>query len=197
MLYFITGSISGLGKGIIAASVAVAEQSVVRSVEMIKCDPYLNVDTENMNPDQHGEVFVTEDGAQTDLDIGTYERFLGRPLSKRNSITGGQVMSEVIAAERAGNFKGETVQHSHLVDLILLKWSDVRADVVVIEIGGSVGEPESQIWLQAIFQARQSFDVKHLHVVDVPWLSNVSEFKTKPAKLSLQQQQHSGLRPDV
>lgn len=203
---FVTGGVlSGLGKGVTAASIALLIKSMGYSVTAIKIDPYVNVDAGTMNPYMHGEVFVTEDGGETDLDIGHYERFLDINLSKDNNITTGKIYSVVIEKERRGDFLGQTVQiipHvtdeiKHQIELVVRKYG---SDVAVIEIGGTVGDIEGLPFLEAARQLRLERgpeSVLFTHVVLVPRLSTLGELKTKPAQHSMQELRRIGIQPDV
>lgn len=203
---FVTGGVlSGLGKGVTAASIALLIKSMGYSVTAIKIDPYVNVDAGTMNPYMHGEVFVTEDGGETDLDIGHYERFLDINLSKDNNITTGKIYSIVIEKERRGDFLGQTVQiipHvtdeiKHQIELVVRKYG---SDVAVIEIGGTVGDIEGLPFLEAARQLRLERgpeNVLFTHVVLVPRLSTLGELKTKPAQHSMQELRRIGIQPDV
>ncbi|MCX8184975.1 MAG: CTP synthase [Sulfolobales archaeon] len=203
---FVTGGVlSGLGKGITTASIGLILKSMGYSVTAIKIDPYVNVDAGTMNPYMHGEVFVTDDGGETDLDIGHYERFLDTSLSKDHNITTGKIYMEVITKERKGEYLGQTVQIiPHVTDEIKQKIRDVArktsADIVLAEIGGTVGDIESLPFLEAIRQMRLEegpTNAIFVHVVLVPKLSTTSEFKTKPAQHSFQELRRIGIQPDV
>ncbi len=195
------GVISGIGKGITAASVGAALQSVGLKVDVLKIDPYLNVDAGTMNPNQHGEVFVTDDGYEADLDLGHYERFLNKQMTRANNVTAGQIYSSVIQKERAGEYLGATVQMiPHVTNEIKSKLSKLKGDVILIEVGGTVGDIESEIFLEAIREF--SMDVGHdnflfVHVAYIPFLKVTNEFKTKPTQNSLQLLRRSGIVPDL
>lgn len=195
------GVISGIGKGITAASIGAALQSYGLDVEVLKIDPYLNVDAGTMNPNQHGEVFVTDDGYEADLDLGHYERFLNRNMTRSNNITAGQIYSSVIQKERTGEYLGATVQMiPHVSNEIKSRLSKIKGDVVLIEIGGTVGDIESEIFLESIREF--SMDVGRdnflfVHVTYIPYLKVTNEFKTKPTQNSLQLLRRSGIVPDV
>ncbi len=203
---FVTGGVlSGLGKGITTASIGLLLKSMGISVTAVKVDPYVNVDAGTMNPYMHGEVFVTEDGGETDLDLGHYERFLGVDLSKDHNITTGKVYLKVITKERMGEYLGQTVQIiPHVTDEIK---SEIRglakresADVVLVEVGGTVGDIEGLPFLEAARQMRLEegpTSVLFVHVVLVPRLSTTGEFKTKPAQHSFQELRRIGIQPDV
>lgn len=203
---FITGGVlSGLGKGVTAASIALLIKSLGYSVTAVKIDPYVNVDAGTMNPYVHGEVFVTEDGGETDLDIGHYERFLDVSLSKESNITTGKIYSTVIEKERRGDYLGQSVQIiPHVTDEIKsqldLVASKHGSDVVVVEIGGTVGDIEGLPFLEAARQLRLEKGVENVlftHVVLVPKLSTLGELKTKPAQHSMQELRRIGIQPDI
>lgn len=207
---FVTGGVaSSLGKGLTASSLGQLLISRGLQVTMQKLDPYLNVDPGTMNPFQHGEVFVTEDGAETDLDVGHYERFLDRDLSSTANVTTGQVYSTVIAKERRGEYLGDTVQViPHITDEIknrILAMGEPdqdgnRPDVVITEIGGTVGDIESQPFLEAARQVRHDVGRDHcffLHVSLVPYLAPSGELKTKPTQHSVAALRSIGITPDA
>jgi len=199
------GVLSGLGKGVTSASVGLLLKSMGYEVTAIKIDPYVNVDAGTMNPYMHGEVFVTEDGGETDLDIGHYERFLNINLSKKNNITTGKVYQSVIEKERRGDYLGQTVQIiPHVTDEIKREIREVAteqgAEVVIIEIGGTVGDIEGLPFLEAARQMRLEEGVDNtlfIHVVLVPKLSTTGELKTKPAQHSVQELRRIGIQPDI
>lgn len=199
------GVLSGLGKGVTTASLGLLLKASGYSVTAIKIDPYVNVDAGTMNPYMHGEVFVTEDGGETDLDIGHYERFLGINLSKRNNITTGKVYLEVIQRERRGDYLGQTVQIiPHVTDTIKKMIGEVAeeqgADIALVEIGGTVGDIESLPFLEAARQLRLELgprNVAFVHVVLVPQLWITGELKTKPAQHSVQELRRIGIQPDI
>ena len=206
----VTGGVaSSLGKGLTAASLGRLLTSRGLKVTMQKLDPYLNVDPGTMNPFQHGEVFVTEDGAETDLDLGHYERFLDRNLSAGGNVTTGKVYSSVIAKERRGEFLGQTVQViPHITDeiksrIVAMGNADAngeKPDVVITEIGGTVGDIESQPFLEAARQVRHDVgreNVFYLHVSLVPYLGPSKELKTKPTQHSVAELRSIGLVPDA
>lgn len=206
----VTGGVaSSLGKGLTAASLGRLLTSRGLKVTMQKLDPYLNVDPGTMNPFQHGEVFVTEDGAETDLDLGHYERFLDRNLSAGGNVTTGKVYSSVIAKERRGEFLGQTVQViPHITDeiksrIVAMGNADAngeKPDVVITEIGGTVGDIESQPFLEAARQVRHDIgreNVFYLHVSLVPYLGPSKELKTKPTQHSVAELRSIGLVPDA
>src|SRR5690554_5260843 len=191
---FVTGGVtSSLGKGIICSSLGRLLVAQGLKVTIIKLDPYINVDPGTMNPYEHGEVYVTEDGAETDLDLGHYERFLGRPTSQANNVTTGRIYLEVITKERAGAYLGKTVQVvPHVIDEIkgwMRRLGDTGPyDVVIIEIGGTAGDIESQPYLEAIRQLTFEVGKRNaisLHLTLVPFLAAAGELKTKPTQHSV------------
>ncbi|HLO04780.1 MAG TPA: CTP synthase [Symbiobacteriaceae bacterium] len=204
---FITGGVvSGLGKGITAASLGRLIKSRGYRVTALKFDPYLNVDPGTMNPIQHGEVFVTEDGAECDLDLGHYERFMDVNLGRGNNVTTGKIYSSVIAKERRGDYLGGTVQViPHITNEIKLNITrvadDHQADVVMIEIGGTVGDIESLPFLEAIRQFKHEVPGKNdclfVHVTLVPYIAASGEMKTKPTQHSVAELRSIGIQPDV
>lgn len=201
---FITGGVvSSLGKGIAMASIGRLLKSHGFKINMIKCDPYLNVDAGTMSPFQHGEVFVTEDGAETDLDLGHYERFVEIKTTKDNNITAGKVYSAVIEKERRGDYLGQTVQIiPHLTDEIKDRFIKLSQgyDIVLIEIGGTVGDIESLPFLEAARQMktnRNSSDVIYIHLTLVPYLTSTDELKTKPTQHSTTRLREIGIEPDI
>ena len=202
---FVTGGVaSSLGKGLTASSLGRLMVARGLRVTMQKLDPYLNVDPGTMNPFQHGEVFVTDDGAETDLDIGHYERFLDRNLSGEANVTTGQVYSRVIARERRGEYLGETVQViPHITNEIkarMLADDGPEVDLVITEIGGTVGDIESQPFLEAARQVRQQIgrdNVFYLHVSLVPYIGPSGELKTKPTQHSVAALRSIGIAPDA
>ncbi len=200
---FVTGGVvSSLGKGIAAASLGRLLVDRGFRVTMMKLDPYLNVDPGTMSPFQHGEVFVTDDGAETDLDLGHYERFLDRPLSQANNITTGRVYSNVITKERRGEYLGSTVQViPHITDEIKLAIKRVAPgnDVVLVEIGGTVGDIESLPFLEAIRQFRREVGKENaifVHLTLVPYIAAAGEVKTKPTQHSVRELMEIGIQPD-
>ena len=201
---FITGGVvSSLGKGITAASLGTLLKKRGFKVSIIKLDPYLNVDAGTMNPFQHGEVFVTDDGAETDLDLGHYERFIDESLSKSNSITTGKIYSSVIAKEREGTYLGGTVQViPHITNEIqecIIQGGEGK-DIVIAEIGGTVGDIEGLPYLEAIRQMSNRVgreNVLYCHVTLVPWLESAKELKTKPTQHSVQELRRIGILPHV
>ena len=203
---FVTGGVmSGLGKGVITSSVAKLLQLSGARVTCLKIDPYLNFDAGTMNPYTHGEVFVTDDGGETDMDIGNYERFLNRDLEKLNNITTGQIYKKVIDDERRGKFLGKSVQIiPHVTDEIKRRIRELAekegVDVLVVECGGTVGDIESLPFLEAFRQMRMEegpSKTLFLHVSLAPELSVVGEMKTKPTQHSVQEMRRIGVQPDV
>ncbi|MGM9780782.1 MAG: CTP synthase [Candidatus Cryptobacteroides sp.] len=203
---FVTGGVaSSLGKGIIAASLAKLLQARGLRVTIQKFDPYINIDPGTLNPYEHGECYVTEDGAETDLDLGHYERFLGVHTSKANNVTTGKIYHTVITKEREGAYLGKTVQIvPHITDEIkrrmLLLGKTGNWDIVITEIGGTVGDMESQPFVEAVRQLQWELpeeDCMSIHLTLVPYLSAAKELKTKPTQHSVQMLQQSGVQPDV
>ena len=201
---FITGGVvSSLGKGIAAASLGRLMVERGLRVTMLKFDPYINVDPGTMSPFQHGEVFVTDDGAETDLDLGHYERFIDRPLSQANNVTTGRVYLNVITKERRGEFLGSTVQViPHITDEIksAIRRLAPENDVVIVEIGGTVGDIESLPFLEAIRQFRHDVGRENaifIHLTLVPYISAAGEVKTKPTQHSVRDLMEIGIQPDV
>ncbi|MBP6562295.1 MAG: CTP synthase [Neisseriaceae bacterium] len=201
---FVTGGVvSSLGKGIAAASIAAILESRGLKVTMLKLDPYINVDPGTMSPFQHGEVFVTEDGAETDLDLGHYERFIDATMYKRNSFTAGQVYEAVIAKERRGDYLGGTVQViPHITDEIKRKVHAGASgfDVAIIEIGGTVGDIESLPFMEAIRQMRSQLGRANslfVHLSYVPYIAAAGEIKTKPTQHSVKELRVIGIQPDI
>ncbi len=201
---FVTGGVvSSLGKGIAAASLAAILESRKLKVTLVKLDPYINVDPGTMSPFQHGEVFVTEDGAETDLDLGHYERFVSSKMSKRNNFTTGQIYERVINKERRGDYLGGTVQViPHITDEIKasIKAACKDVEVGIIEIGGTVGDIESLPFLEAIRQMgieEGRTNTCYIHLTLVPYLASVGEIKTKPTQHSVKELRGIGIQPDV
>ncbi|HSE27398.1 MAG TPA: CTP synthase [Gemmatimonadales bacterium] len=201
---FVTGGVvSSLGKGIAAASLGRLLVERGLSVTMQKFDPYINVDPGTMSPFQHGEVFVTDDGAETDLDLGHYERFIDRSLSQLNNVTTGRIYQTVINKERRGEYLGSTVQViPHITDEIkhAIRRSAPGHDVVITEIGGTVGDIESLPFLEAIRQFRQEVGRENalfIHLTLVPWIAAAGELKTKPTQHSVRELMQIGIQPDV
>ncbi len=203
---FVTGGVtSSLGKGITAASIGRLLKARGISVSVLKLDPYINVDPGTMSPYQHGEVFVTDDGAETDLDLGHYERFIDENLSQLSNVTTGRIYQAVIAKERRGDYLGGTVQviphiTNEIKDRILRVSRDGGADVVVVEVGGTVGDIESLPFLEAIRQIRKDVGRQHVlyvHVTLLPVLAATGEPKTKPTQHSVKELRGIGIQPDV
>jgi CTP synthase len=201
---FITGGVvSSLGKGIAASSLAAILEARGLRVTMTKLDPYINVDPGTMSPYQHGEVFVTEDGAETDLDLGHYERFLRTTMRKANNFTTGQIYENVIRKERRGEYLGGTVQViPHITDEIkrVIGLSGEGYDIALIEIGGTVGDIESLPFLEAIRQMRVDFGEDHtlfIHLTLVPYIASAGELKTKPTQHSVKELRTIGIQPDI
>ncbi|MCJ7576524.1 MAG: CTP synthase [Dehalococcoidia bacterium] len=203
---FITGGVvSSVGKGISVASIGKILKSRGISVSVQKLDPYLNVDPGTMSPFQHGEVFVTQDGAETDLDLGHYERFIGIELTQASNVTSGQVYSSVIAHERRGDFLGGTIQVvPHVTNEIKRRIRRVaeisQADIVIVEVGGTVGDIEGQPFLEAIRQMRKDEgrdNVLYIHVTFLPHIAATDELKTKPTQHSVNELRRIGVQPDV
>ncbi len=203
---FVTGGVvSSLGKGITSASIGKLLESRGLKVTMVKCDPYINVDPGTMNPYQHGEVYVTDDGAETDLDLGHYERFTSCKLGKDNNLTTGQIYYAVISKERKGDYLGRTIQIiPHITDEIKNRIRKVsrsgKVDVVIVEVGGTVGDIESLPFLEAIRQ----FIIKEgrnnaisIHLTLVPYMKSASEIKTKPTQHSVGKLREIGIQPDI
>ena len=202
---FVTGGVvSSLGKGIAAASIAAVLEARGLKVTMTKMDPYINVDPGTMSPFQHGEVFVTEDGAETDLDLGYYERFLRRSkMSKANNFTSGRIYQTVLAKERRGDYLGGTVQViPHITDEIKhkIRTSGEGYDIAIIEIGGTVGDIESLPFMEAVRQMQVELGRTHsllMHLTLVPYIASAGESKTKPTQHSVKELRSIGLQPDV
>jgi CTP synthase len=203
-LVFVTGGVvSSLGKGLVSASIGTLMESRGLRVSNMKLDPYINVDSGTMNPMQHGEVFVTDDGAETDLDLGHYERFVAQRMSRLNNVTTGQVYSHVISAERRGGYLGATVQViPHITDEIKrrIRLCADGFDVLVVEIGGTVGDIESLPFLEAARQLRIELGERNsvaIHVTLVPFISAAGELKTKPTQHSVQRLREIGIAADL
>ncbi len=201
---FITGGVvSSLGKGIAAASIGCLLESRGLRVTLQKFDPYLNVDPGTMSPFQHGEVFVTDDGAETDLDLGHYERFTHAPLTQANNLTSGRIYEQIIQRERRGDYLGKTVQViPHVTNEIKAAARKVATDVdvVIVEIGGTVGDIESLPFLEAIRQLRHELGRENtlfLHLTLVPWINAAQELKTKPTQHSVKELRAIGIQPDM
>lgn len=203
---FVTGGVvSSIGKGIVASSLGRLLKSRDYSVSILKLDPYINVDPGTMSPFQHGEVFVTEDGAETDLDLGHYERFTDTSMSRLNSVTTGSIYQAVINKERRGDYMGGTVQviphiTNEIKERIQRVARNTNPDVVITEIGGTVGDIESLPFLEAIRQFRKDVgrqNVLYMHVTLVPWIPSAGEMKTKPTQHSVKELRSIGIQPDI
>ncbi len=201
---FVTGGVvSSLGKGISAASLGAILESRNLRVTMIKLDPYINVDPGTMSPFQHGEVFVTNDGAETDLDLGHYERFISSKMSKKNNFTTGQIYDSVIKKERKGEYLGKTVQViPHITDEIKLniRNGSKEYDVAIVEVGGTVGDIESLPFLEAIRQMgveEGKENTCYIHLTLLPWIATAGELKTKPTQHSVKELREIGIQPDI
>jgi len=203
---FVTGGVtSSLGKGIISASLAKLLQARGFSVTIQKFDPYINIDPGTLNPYEHGECYVTDDGAETDLDLGHYERFLNTPTSQANNVTTGRIYQTVINKERAGDYKGKTVQVvPHITDEIKrrvqLLGQSGQYDIVITELGGTVGDIESLPYLEALRQLRWELGVDNclvIHLTLIPYLSAAKELKTKPTQHSVKELLNTGIQPDI
>ncbi|MBM3347423.1 MAG: CTP synthase, partial [Betaproteobacteria bacterium] len=197
------GVVSSLGKGMAAASLAAILESRGIKVTLLKLDPYINVDPGTMSPFQHGEVFVTEDGAETDLDLGHYERFQSARMTKANNFTTGQIYESVIKKERRGDYLGRTVQViPHITDEIksFIARGAASADVAIVEIGGTVGDIESLPFLEAIRQMGMELgrnNTCYIHLTLVPYIKSAGEIKTKPTQHSVKELREIGIQPDV
>ncbi len=201
---FVTGGVvSSLGKGLAAASIGCLLEARGIKINIMKFDPYLNVDPGTMSPFQHGEVFVTDDGAETDLDLGHYERFTHAKLSRDNNLTTGRIYEQIITKERRGDYLGKTVQViPHVTNELKNAMRKVAADceVTIVEIGGTVGDIESLPFLEAIRQMRKDVgrrEVLYLHVTLLPYLGATKELKTKPTQHSVKELLRVGIQPDV
>ena len=203
---FVTGGVvSSLGKGIVASSLGRLLKERGYKVTIQKFDPYINVDPGTMSPYQHGEVFVTEDGAETDLDLGHYERFINEDLTRYNNLTTGKIMSKIISKERKGEFLGGTVQTvPHVTDEIkynIMKAAEEsQSDIVITEIGGTIGDIESDPFIEAIRQLKREVgreNIAYIHVTLLPYLKAAGELKTKPTQHSVKMLQGLGISPDV
>jgi CTP synthase len=203
---FVTGGVvSSIGKGIVAASLGRLLKSRDYSVSILKLDPYINVDPGTMSPYQHGEVFVTEDGAETDLDLGHYERFTDTSMSRLNSVTTGSIYQAVINKERRGAYMGGTVQviphiTNEIKERVLRVAQNTNPDIVITEIGGTVGDIESLPFLEAIRQFRKEVgrrNVIYMHVTLIPWIPAAKEMKTKPTQHSVKELRSIGIQPDI
>jgi len=203
---FVTGGVvSSVGKGVAVASIGTILKSRQITVSVQKLDPYLNVDPGTMSPYQHGEVFVTQDGAETDLDLGNYERFIDINLTTESNVTSGQIYSAVIAKERRGDFLGGTIQVvPHVTTEIKERFEQLaqksQAEVIIIEVGGTVGDIEGQPFLEAIRQMRKDVgrdNVLYVHVTLLPYLTTTQELKTKPTQHSVNELRRIGIQPDI
>ncbi|MEH2076445.1 MAG: CTP synthase [Nostoc sp.] len=203
---FVTGGVvSSIGKGIVAASLGRLLKSREYSVSILKLDPYINIDPGTMSPFQHGEVFVTQDGAETDLDLGHYERFTDTSMSRLNCVTTGSIYQAVINKERRGDYNGGTVQviphiTNEIKERILRVAKSTNPSVVITEIGGTVGDIESLPFLEAIRQFRKEVGRQHvlyMHVTLVPWIASAGEMKTKPTQHSVKELRSIGIQPDI
>src|SRR4051794_31832570 len=201
---FVTGGVvSSLGKGIAAASIGCLLESRGLRVTCQKFDPYLNVDPGTLSPFQHGEVFVTDDGAETDLDLGHYERFTHARLTQANNVTSGRIYEQIISRERRGDYLGKTVQViPHVTNEIksAVRKLSADVDVVIVEIGGTVGDIESLPFIEAIRQMRHEVGRENaifVHVTLVPWIAAAQEMKTKPTQHSVKELRALGIQPDI
>src|SRR5690349_6027734 len=201
---FITGGVvSGLGKGIAAASIGALLEARGFKVTLQKFDPYINVDPGTMSPFQHGEVFVTDDGGETDLDLGHYERFTSAKMTRRNNYTTGRIYNSVIQKERRGEYLGKTVQViPHITDEIktIIREAAGEADIVIVEVGGTVGDIESLPFLEAIRQMKYDVgeeNVVYAHLTLVPFIAAAGELKTKPTQHSVNELLSIGIQPDI
>ncbi len=194
------GVVSGLGKGIMGASIGLILKSSGISVEALKMDPYLNVDPGTMSPYEHGEVYVLGDGAETDLDLGHYERFLQTNLTKRSTMSAGRIYQAILNQEREGAYLGHTVQLiPHITDYIKQVYRTIESEVKIIEIGGSTGDMEAEVFLESLRQFRRDHPgrVLHVHLGYVPYLKVSAEYKSKPLQNSLRELLRLGIQPDV
>jgi CTP synthase len=198
---FITGGVvSGLGKGIMGASLGLILKSSGFSVEALKMDPYLNIDPGTMSPYEHGEVYVLGDGSETDLDLGHYERFLDTNLTGRSTMTAGRIYQSILTKERMGGFLGHTVQLiPHITDFIKETYKESASDIKVIEIGGSTGDMEAGVFLESLRQFKRDHNgnVLHVHLGYVPYLAVSGEYKSKPIQNSLRELLSMGIQPDI
>lgn len=203
---FVTGGVvSSLGKGIVAASLGRLLKNRGLKIAIQKFDPYINVDPGTMSPYQHGEVFVTDDGTETDLDLGHYERFIDNDLNKYSNVTTGKIYSEVLRKERRGDYLGGTVQviphiTNAIKDKIKRAGESTDAEVVITEIGGTVGDIESQPFMEAIRQMKEevgSENVLYIHTTLVPYLRAAGEMKTKPTQHSVRELRGLGIQPNI
>jgi CTP synthase len=204
-IFFTGGVVSSVGKGVTAAALGNLLKARGLTVAVQKLDPYINVDPGTMSPYQHGEVFVTEDGAETDLDLGHYERFIDINLSQTSNVTTGRVYAEVIARERRGDYLGGTIQviphiTNEIKRCIHLVAEETGADVILVEVGGTVGEIESLPFLEALRQMRSDIGRKntlYVHVTFLPYIGASRELKTKPTQHSVRELRSIGIHPDV
>ena len=203
---FVTGGVvSSIGKGISVASIGRILKSRGVSVSVLKLDPYLNVDPGTMSPFQHGEVFVTKDGGETDLDLGHYERFIDEDLTRSSNLTAGQVYLSLLAKERRGDFLGGTIQAvphltNEIKDRVIALADEALAEVIVVEVGGTVGDIEGLPFLEAIRQIRNDVgrnNVFYVHLTLLPYLSAAQELKTKPTQHSVKELRSIGIQPDA
>lgn len=202
----VTGGVcSSLGKGIATASIGAIMKKCGFKVFVQKLDPYLNIDPGTMSPFQHGEVFVTDDGAETDLDLGHYERFIDEPMSRLSTVTTGKIYTEVLARERKGDFLGGTIQvvphiTNAIKDSIRRAGTESGADILMVEVGGTVGDIEGEPFLESIRQMRSELgndNLLHVHLTLLPFLKGSKELKTKPTQLSVRELRRIGLHPDI
>jgi CTP synthase len=195
------GVLSGIGKGIVAASISRLLIDCGIDVNVLKIDPYLNMDAGTMNPNQHGEVFVTDDGYEADLDLGHYERFTGKNMSRKNNLTAGQVYYSVITKERKGEYLGSTVQVvPHVTEEIKERIRSMEGELLVIEIGGTVGDIEGEVFLEAVRELSLELGQSNflfIHTTFVPYLRTTNEFKTKPTQQSVQLLRRIGIHPNM
>ena len=202
-IFIIGGVLSSLGKGIAASSIGLLLKKMGYKVVMQKFDPYLNVDPGTMSPFQHGEVFVTDDGAETDLDLGHYERFIGNPLTKNSNSTSGQIYETVLKKERRGDYLGKTVQViPHITDEIkkVITTIGKDCDIVITEIGGTVGDIESLPFLEAVRQFRMDVGMENslfIFLTYVPYIKAAGELKTKPTQHATTKLREIGIQPDL
>ena len=200
-----SGVCSSLGKGVATAAIGSLLECDGFKVTLIKCDPYINIDAGNISPYQHGEVYVTADGAETDLDLGHYERFIDEDLNKNSSVTTGRVYSDVISKERRGDYLGATVQvvphiTNAIKDKIYAAEESSQADIVITEIGGTVGDIESLPFIEAIRQVRLDRGYKntlYIHTTLLPYIGASHEVKTKPTQHSVKELLGYGIQPDI
>ena len=201
---FVTGGVvSSLGKGITAGSLAAILEARGLDVTILKLDPYINVDPGTMSPTQHGEVFVTDDGAETDLDLGHYERFIRTRMTKRNNFTTGRIYSDVLAKERRGDYLGATIQViPHITNEIQerIVAGGEGHDIAIVELGGTVGDIESQPFIEAIRQLGLKVgpqNAMYMHLTLLPYLKTAGEVKTKPTQHSVKELRSLGIQPDI